>query len=52
MQINLKKLDIVMCYKVEENFYIKRITKKLFLTMTPTSSERNTQRIIKRIIKE
>ena len=32
--INLKKLNFVWCYKVEENFYIKRVTKKLFVTMT------------------
>ena len=35
-QINLKKLNIVCCYEVEENFYIKRVTKKLFVTMTST----------------
>ena len=29
----LKKLNIFWCYKVEENFYIKRVTKKLFVIM-------------------
>ena len=33
MHINLKKLNIFWCYKVEDNFYIKRVTKKLFVTM-------------------
>ena len=32
--INLKKLNNVWCYKIEENFYIKRAAKKLFVTMT------------------
>ena len=32
--INLKKFNIVWRYKAEENFYIKRVTNKLFVTMT------------------
>ena len=32
--VNLKKLNIAWCQKVEENFYIKRVTKKFFVTMT------------------
>ena len=32
--VNLKKLNIAWCQKVEEIFYIKRVTKKFFVTMT------------------
>ena len=32
--INLKKLNIVWCYEVEESFYTKRVNKKFFVTKT------------------